>query len=213
MKGRGISICGAFLIASLLMGCNAEGMAINSETTETESEIVETGGASAKESAREYYIKIKYQNFEESIIRASHIAEAKCVDSYAEGRYTYAIFDLKETLKGEFTDVRIVLKSDWLGTKYLCGVYGGIEFRENYTRYEVGKEYMLVLEGGSAAYHGFTFFHSVNNIFFPIENAKEASMYGIAKRSMYMHNAWEIGVFGDYEKMRAYVCDVIETKR
>lgn len=171
MKGRGISIwMGLFLIAFLLVGCDTEGSVKESETTE-----IETEAAPARESEQEYRIYHRYENFEESVIRASYIAEAICVDSYAEDRYTYAIFELKETLKGEFTDTRIVMRADSLGTMHYCSVLippgtdlldGSHYEREYYTDYEIGKEYLLVLEGGSIAYHGFTLFHSVNDIFF-----------------------------------------------
>ena len=206
-----IAIC-VVAVLFLLAGCNRNESTVGSETSSSETsqsqeESTNKDSEIKRESFEMIHVWVYYWSLEKWIEESSHIVEAKCVDEFSEGRYTYLVFEPVEVLRGTFSEDKIIVRRDyWTAFRYFNPLTDGCGGRESSTyweyggKYEVGKEYLLILSETFDMYDSYDAFYIMANTY--INKAESGDFHP----SMYMKDIKTECIYeGDYGILKQYI--------
>lgn len=183
------------LIVALLPGCATDENASQTSDPDIISEEMPTGEIAGStedtesdvagateielESEKSYYESLvhgDYFDLEEGINMASYVVAAKCMQVYSDVQYTYAVFAPVNTLKGEIKEDTIIVRGNNHATIYVDEYI----YVDDVARYEMGEEYLLVLDRYISVYNEYDYYQRLGGIFISRGTLEGATMFGYA---------------------------------
>ena len=207
-----IAIC-VVVVLFLLAGCNRNESTVGSETSSSETSQLqeESINKDSEDTKKKYGFSaawVDYVDLEKCIEESSHIVEAKCVDEFSEGRYTYLVFEPVEVLRGTFSEDKIIVRRDYWTDFYFTnheavgcgGAYSYPIYWEFRQTYEFGKEYLLILNETSDMYDPYDSFSIRVNTYIPKVGL------GYFNPTMYMSSFnTDLKHYGEYDRLKQYI--------
>jgi len=153
------------------------------------------------------FMLVEYWDFETCIGRAANIVQAKYVGASPHGNYLYLEFEPVNQIKGQI-DTETFVVSCVPNQQYRVA-NASYWYSENPERYEVGKEYILVLEKRMSVYYDQDRYLLMGDIFLPVDELSASTMYGTGKLTEISDRAEQFD--SDYEQMTSYITKVAQT--
>lgn len=192
-SSRNCYVC-LLMVVSLSTGCSVSEANNETESTDTErnettteeiiisSEELDSGSETESEYeaiTEEDYVVAEvwgdYYTFEEGINMASYVVEARCVNTYSDIQYTYAVFEPLNNIKGEITEETFIIRANKRATVYV----GNYIYDEEYTlTYSIDKEYVLVMDRYLSVYNDYDYYTLLGGIYIPKDYIPAAKMFG-----------------------------------
>ena len=117
----------------------------------------------------------EFRTFEEAIEISDCAVNAEFISYHDKGDFVEYEFNVKEVLYGDVPEKNIFLFS-MKGTSHVEEIDFTYDLSDN--KYKTGEEYLLIMEKNDSLFYEHVRYILVTNIFIPLTNTKESTMYG-----------------------------------